>query len=88
MKPDGNIDEAFVVRGYSNWKDASGDKGGFASHECSSVHKRAIEVVETLPRTTCNIGEQLSSSHAKEKLQNRSYLLRYSKRYSFYQGKV
>ena len=76
MKPDGSIDEAFVVRGYSNWKDASGDKGGFASHKCSSVHKRAVEVVETLPRTTRDIGEQLSSSHAEEKLQNRSYLLK------------
>ena len=76
MKPDGNIDEAFVVRGYLNWKDASGDKGGFASHEGSSVHKRAVEVVETLPRTTRDISEQLSSSHAEEKLQNRSYLLK------------
>ena len=76
MKPDGNIDEAFVVRGYSNWKDASGDKGGFSSHECSSVHKRAVEVIETLPRTTRDIGEQLSSSHVEEKLQNCSYLLK------------
>ena len=76
MKPGGNIDEAFVVRGYSNWKDASGNKGGFASHECSSVHKRAVEIVETLPRTTRDIGEQLSSSYAEEKLQNRSYLFK------------
>ena len=76
MKPDGNIDKAFVVRDYSNWKDASGEKGGFVSHECSSVHKRAVEVVKTLPRTTCDIGEQLSSNHAEEKLQNWSYLLK------------
>ena len=52
MKPHGNIDEAFVVQVYSNWKDASGDKGGFSSHECSSVHKRAVKVIKTLPRTT------------------------------------
>ena len=37
MKPEGNIDEAFVLRGYCNWKDASGEKGGFASHESSSL---------------------------------------------------
>ena len=37
MKPDSNIDEAFVVQGYSNWKDVSGEKGGFASHEYSSL---------------------------------------------------
>jgi len=57
----------FVTRGYCNWKDSSGDKGGFASHECTSVHRRAVEVIETLPRTTCDIGE---------KLQNRDYVLK------------
>ena len=76
MKNEGSIDEAFVSHGYCNWKDASGDKGGFASHEASSVHKRAVEVVETLPRTTRDIGEQLSSSHSEEKLRIRAYLLK------------
>lgn len=75
IKNKGSIDETFVLRGYCNWKDVSGDKGGFASHEASSAHKRAIEVVETLPRTTRDIGEQLSSSHSEEKLRNRAYLL-------------
>ena len=76
MKPDGNIDKAFVTRGYSNWKDASDDKGGFVSHECSSAHRRAVEVMETLPKATCDIGELCSSAHADEKLQNRSYVLK------------
>ena len=75
MTAEGNIDEAFVLRGYCNWKDASGNKGGLASHESSSVHKRAVEVIETLPRTTRDIGEQLSSAHAEEKLRNRVYFL-------------
>ena len=35
IKAEGHIDEAFVLRGYCNWKDASGEKGGFASHESS-----------------------------------------------------
>ena len=68
MKAEGSIDEAFVLRGYCNWKDASGEKGGFANHELSSVHKKAVEVIETLPRTTRDVGEQLSSAHAEEKL--------------------
>ena len=75
MTAEGNIDEAFVFRGYCNWKDMSGGKGGLASHESSSVHKRAVEVIETLPRTTRDISEQLSSAHAEEKLRNRTYLL-------------
>ena len=33
-------------------------------------------MIETLPRTTRDIGEQLSSAHAEEKLQNRAYLLK------------
>ena len=74
MKPNSNIDDTFFVRRYSNWKDASRNKGKFASHECSSVHKTAIEIFETPPRTTRDIGEQLSSSHAEEKLQNCSYV--------------
>lgn len=43
---EGSMDEAFVLCGYCNWKDAFGDKGGFASRESSSVHKRAVEVIE------------------------------------------
>ena len=76
MTAEGNIDEAFVLRGYCNWKDASGDRGGLASHESSSVHKRAVEMIETLPRTTGDIGEQLSSAYTEEKLRNRAYLLK------------
>ena len=76
MTAEGNIDEAFVLHGYCNWKDASGDKGGLASHESSSVHKRAVEVIETLPRTTRDIGEQPSSAHAEEKLRNCVYCLK------------
>ena len=49
----------------------SGKKGGFANHESSSVHKKAVEVIEMLSRTMCDIGEQLSSTHTEEKLQNR-----------------
>ena len=44
MESYSNINEVLVF--YSNWKDASGDKGGFASRECSSVHKRAVDVVK------------------------------------------
>ena len=76
MNAEGNIAEAFGLRGYCNWKDASGDKGGLASHESSQVHKRAVEVIETLPRTMRGIGEHLSSAHAEETLRNRAYLLK------------
>jgi len=54
----------------------TGDKGGFASHECTSVHRRAVEVIEMLPRTICDIGELCLSGHANDKLQNRAYVLK------------
>ncbi len=46
----GNVkDSAFVVAGFSNWKDAT---VSFASHEKSATHKRAVESVITIPQTT------------------------------------
>ena len=88
MKPGGNIDKTFVIHGYLNWKDASGDKGCLANHKCSSVHKRTVEVVEIFPKTTCDIGEQLCSSHAEENLQNLSCFLKIFQTVQFYPGKV
>ena len=35
MKDDGNVDDAFIYSGYSNWKNSSGNKGGFSCHERS-----------------------------------------------------
>ena len=40
-------DLAFIHCGYANWKDASGITGAFCKHECSSLHKQAIEVIYT-----------------------------------------
>ena len=57
-----NGDLAFIHRGYANWKDAyaSGKTGAFYKHESSSVHKQAVEVIYTLPRTTPDVGKLLS----------------------------
>ena len=76
MKSEGYIVEAFVVRGYCNWKDATGDKGSFTGHESSAVHRRAVEVIETLPKTTTDVGELLSTSHTQEKIANRTDILK------------
>ena len=65
-----------LARGYSNWKDATGEKGAFNTHQKSSTHKRAVEVMFTLPATTGNVGEMLSQAHALERLENRDYLLK------------
>ena len=76
MKSAGNVDSAFISRRFCNWKDASGEKGAFSNHEHSKCHKSAVELVVTLPRTTMDVGEMLSSAHSEQKKANREYLLK------------
>ena len=70
----GNL--AFVSRGYCNWKDATGVKGAFNTHQSSSTHKTAVELVVTLPSTTRNVGEMIYSEYARERKSNRDCLLK------------
>ena len=61
----GNIkDSPFVCGGFSNWKDAT---VAFARHEQTTTHKKAVEVLVTIPETTRDIGEMLSTAHAEGK---------------------
>jgi len=61
----GNVkDLAFFFAEFSNWKDAT---VAFVTHEKSATHKRAVESVITIPQTTRDMGELLSSAHAAEK---------------------
>ena len=69
----GNLDGAFITRGFSNWKDVT---ISFRKHDCSNCHKEAFEKMPTLPATTKNIGEMLSSQHSAEKVQNHTCLLK------------
>ena len=49
-------------------------KGGFCQHEASGCHKAAVEAVVTIPVTTKDAGEMLSSTHAKERATNHKNL--------------
>eukprot|EP00731_Ephydatia_muelleri_P012458 Em0006g1352a len=75
LKAAKTCDVSFISRGYCYWKDATGKKGGFCRHEASGCHKAAVEAVVTLPKTTGDIGELLSSAHAKEKASNQKNLM-------------
>ena len=68
-----NAEEAFLTRGYNNWKAAT---DAFRKHESSDCHAQSVEKPYTLPSTTKDIGETLSTLHAQEKLQNRQCLLK------------
>ncbi len=58
-----NVETTYISSGYTNWKDACVK---FPNHESSRCHKTI-----TLPATTKDIGESLSSQLAKERLERR-----------------
>jgi len=72
----GNDNLAFIDQGFHSWKDVSGDKDCFNSHEQSKCHKITVEVTISLSKTTRDVGEMLSSEHVKEKRDYTEYLLR------------
>ena len=55
----------YISTGYTYWKDACGK---FQNHEASKCHKDALLTAVTLPATTPDIDDCLSSQVAKEKL--------------------
>ena len=58
---------AFVSRGYCTWKDATGTKRAFNTHQSSNTHKTDEDLVFTLPATTRNVGKMISSENARER---------------------
>ena len=74
LKITGNLKEStFIYGGFHNWKDACRI---FSNHESSVTHKNAVDVVITLPRTSGDVGEMLSSTLAVQKRINRQYLMK------------
>ena len=43
------LDKAFIINGFSNWKDAS---MAFKKHDSSKPHRDSVDKVITLPKTT------------------------------------
>ena len=81
LKLSGNVKEsAFICGGFSNWRDGT---RCFSSHENSTTHKTAVEVVITLPKTTGNVGVMLSSSLEAESQMNRQCLLKIAQNIRF-----
>ena len=62
----------FISTGFSNWNDATAKS---SKHKGSLCHKDSVLKTITLPATTSDVGEMLSSKLAKERLQGRNCLL-------------
>ena len=78
LKLSGHVKESAFIHGvFSNLKDGT---RCFSVHENSTTHKT---VVITLPRTTGNVGEMLSSSLVAERQLNRQCLLKIAQNIRF-----
>jgi len=64
--------EGIILTHFSNWKDATAK---FAKHEGSQCHKDSVLKTITLPGTTSDVGEMLSSQLTNERLERRKCLL-------------
>ena len=68
-----NSDDAFIQRGFSNWK-AAVDK--FSQHEKSKCHKESILKIITAPSTMEDVAESLSKQVELDKRENRHCFLK------------
>ena len=71
MQLKGNVQDSTFLSGFCNWKDAT---RCFHKHELTVTHKAAVEYMVTLPATTSDIGDLLSSNYASQKQANRHML--------------
>ena len=66
-----NLDKAYILNGYLNWKD---ECVSFRKHEASKCHQESVLKVESLPKACGDIGEKMSKKHSEEKGDNRDCL--------------
>ena len=74
------MESTFISTGFSNWKDAVAK---FSKHEGSRCHKDSILHTVTLPATTSDVSELLSTQLAKERLERRKCFLKVLSNFRF-----
>ena len=67
----GKLEQSFISTGFSNWKDAIAK---FSKHQDSWCHQQAVLKTVTLPSTTADVGEMLSSQLTKQHQERRKLL--------------
>ena len=68
-----SVESAYIIIGYTNWKDAINN---FSQHERSKCHTDSVLKIVTVPKTMKDVGECLSSQHAKEKSERRQLFMK------------
>ena len=76
MLSDVKVEEAFVKKGYYNWKNARSTGKGFNTHESSKCHPQVVHRLLTVPTGTQDISLALEKNLSNVQRQNRESLLK------------
>ena len=76
MLSDVKVEEAFVKKGYYNWKNARSTGKGFSTHESSKCHPQVVHRLLTVPTSTQDISLALEKNLSNVQRQNRESLLK------------
>ena len=76
MLSDVKVEEAFVKKGYYNWKNARSTDKGLSTHESSRCHQQAVHYLLTVPKSMQDISLALEKNLSNVQRQNRESLLK------------
>ena len=79
MLSDVRVEEAFVKKGYYNWKNARSTDKGFNTHESSRCHQQVVHRLLTVPKSTQDIllalEKNLSNVQRQNRITTQSYIV-------------
>ena len=76
MLSDVKVEEAFLKKGYCNWKNARSTDKGFYTYESSRCHQQAVHRLLAVPKSTHDISLALEKNLSNVQRQNRESLLK------------
>ena len=76
MLSDVKVEEAFVKKGYYNWKNAQSTDKGFNTHESSKCHQPVVHHLLIVPKSIQDISLALEKNLSNVQRQNRESLLK------------
>ena len=76
MINDIKVEDSFVKRGYSNWKNARSNDKGFHQHETSKCHQQAIKNLIEIPKFTKDVATIFKINMTETRWENRISLLK------------
>ena len=76
MINDIKVEDSFVKRGYSNWKNARSNDKGFHQHETSKCCQQAIKILIEIPKFTIDVATIFKINMTEMRRENKISLLK------------